>query len=143
MQAAPGVAANYSAHNIRYVWDIYTVCDISSAGMGMSPVAICTKGVVMKKIITAVAAASVFAAVPAFAHDWKAMDTNKDGLISKDEYEDAKEDKFERADKNGDDMLSKEEINAMWGAKKKHHMHKANTSALPNMKPKDGVEQAH
>lgn len=45
-------------------------------------------------------------------------DTNRDGSISKEEFLDSKEDKFEKADTNNDDRLSSAEIDEMIRDKK-------------------------
>ena len=79
----------------------------------------------MKKIITAAAMLALMAA-PAFAktmHDdahikamvddkFSMMDTNSDGMISKDEHDAAMTKMFNDADTNGDGMISKDEMTA-------------------------------
>ena len=79
----------------------------------------------MKKALTLAGMLSVFAALPATAHEWSdtnrtkmldhmmaLMDANGDGFISESEHEAASAEMFTNADVNGDGYLSREEISA-------------------------------
>lgn len=77
----------------------------------------------MNKALTLAGMLTVFAAVPAAAHEWSSfdrnkmlnhmvekMDTNGDNFISASEHEDASREMFIRADTNNDGYLTKSEL---------------------------------
>lgn len=85
----------------------------------------------MKKIALTAALAAFLMATPAMAnthdkdgkrgHPLMMMDTNKDGAISRAEFDAHSNDKFAKMDKNKDGTISKDEIDAMkaeWKEKK-------------------------
>ena len=72
----------------------------------------------MKKLFFAVAAASIAgASLPAFAMDMakhmKMMDTNADGMISKDEFMKHHEGMYDQMKKNSNGMVSVKDMQAM------------------------------
>jgi len=80
----------------------------------------------MKKIMMLVAAILAFQAVPVLADNhggkkgekFEMKDTNKDGVISKDEFLANAEKKFSEMDADGNGAISKEEAQAQWKDKK-------------------------
>jgi hypothetical protein len=85
-------------------------------------------------VFTTAAAPSAFAAHNATGNADKfieKLDTDKDGKISKEEFETAKEKHFAAMDANNDGALTKEEILAYWD--KEHATHK---------KPADAATEA-
>lgn len=87
----------------------------------------------MKKIMFFSLLALVLAANPVSAQDrpagampmFEKNDTNKDGVISKEEYMKSQEEHFAKLDKNGDGSISKDEMNAVkkkWAEKRKERI---------------------
>lgn len=120
----------------------------------------------MKKTLAVIGMLTAFTAVPAFAqnddapadmsihttkttvvkpyqHDggmmFQKMDTNHDGVISKEEHEEFGEKMFEKADTNHDGELSKEEVAAFHA--KKQAMMKKHTGKRPIAK--DSILNEH
>lgn len=75
----------------------------------------------MKKLAMAVIAMACAAAAPAFAGgdkhmaNMKAMDTNGDGMISKDEFMRAHEMKWDKMKKNASGMVDMKDMEMMYG----------------------------
>lgn len=73
-----------------------------------------------RKFILPAIAVLMLGAAPVYANDMWKSDTNKDGVISKDEYVAHAQEKFDMIDSNKDGSLSKEEGDAAKAAWKKH-----------------------
>ncbi len=89
-----------------------------------------------RKFILPAVAVLMLGAAPVYANDMWSADTNKDGVISKDEYVAHAQNKFDSIDTNKDGNLSKEEGDAAKAAWKKHKTSDKTSSKEQDLEPR-------